>query len=77
MISPKMARDWKLDQLGDQNDHQSDAQRIIEIVFPDGSKVEAPYWPQPGHPDNAVTLFLGYGQSKDWPRGHRHGLQRL
>ena len=64
MISPKMARDWKLDQLSDQNDHQSDAQRIIEIVFPDGSKVEAPYWPQPGHPDNAVTLFLGYGQSK-------------
>ena len=50
--------------MSDDNDHQSDAQRIIEIVFPDGSKVEAPYWPQPGHPDNAVTLFLGYGQSK-------------
>jgi molybdopterin-containing oxidoreductase family iron-sulfur binding subunit len=64
MISPKMAADWKLNQLKDDNDHQSDAQRIIEIVFPDGSKVEAPYWPQPGHPDNAVTLFLGYGQSR-------------
>ncbi len=64
MISPAMAQAWKLNQLSDDNDHQSDAQRIIEIVFPDGSKVEAPYWPQPGHPDNAVTLFLGYGQSK-------------
>lgn len=64
MISPAMTTAWKLDQLSDQNDHQSDAQRIIEIVFPDGSKVEAPYWPQPGHPDNAVTLFLGYGQSR-------------
>jgi MoCo/4Fe-4S cofactor protein with predicted Tat translocation signal len=64
MISPAMVTAWKLDQLGDQNDHQSDAQRIIEIVFPDGRKVEAPYWPQPGHPDNAVTLFLGYGQSR-------------
>ena len=64
MISPKMASDWKLNQLGDNNDHQSDAQRVIEIVFPDGRKVEAPYWPQPGHPDNAVTLFLGYGQAK-------------
>lgn len=64
MISPKMAADWKLNQLKDDNDHQSDAQRIIEIVFPDGRKVEAPYWPQPGHPDNAVTLFLGYGQSR-------------
>jgi molybdopterin-containing oxidoreductase family iron-sulfur binding subunit len=64
MISPKMASDWKLNQLSDNNDHQSDAQRILEIVFPDGRKVEVPYWPQPGHPDNAVTLFLGYGQTK-------------
>jgi MoCo/4Fe-4S cofactor protein with predicted Tat translocation signal len=64
MISPAMAQAWKLDRLEDQNDHQSDAQRILEIVFPDGRKVEAPYWPQPGHPDNAVTLFLGYGQTK-------------
>jgi molybdopterin-containing oxidoreductase family iron-sulfur binding subunit len=64
MISPAMTQAWKLNQLSDNNDHQSDAQRIIEIVFPDGRKVEAPYWPQPGHPDNAVTLFLGYGQSR-------------
>jgi MoCo/4Fe-4S cofactor protein with predicted Tat translocation signal len=64
MISPAMATAWRLNQLKDDNDHQSDAQRIIEIVFPDGRKVEAPYWPQPGHPDNAVTLFLGYGQSR-------------
>ncbi|HEV8494791.1 MAG TPA: 4Fe-4S dicluster domain-containing protein, partial [Candidatus Angelobacter sp.] len=64
MISPAMVQAWKLNQLGDNNDHQSDAQRVLEIVFPDGRKVEAPYWPQPGHPDNAVTLFLGYGQTK-------------
>jgi MoCo/4Fe-4S cofactor protein with predicted Tat translocation signal len=64
MISPAMATAWRLNQLKDDNDHQSDAQRIIEIVFPDGRKVEAPYWPQPGHPDNAVTLFVGYGQSR-------------
>jgi molybdopterin-containing oxidoreductase family iron-sulfur binding subunit len=64
MISPAMAQAWKLDRLEDQNDHQSDAQRILEIVFPDGRKVEVPYWPQPGHPDNVVTLFLGYGQTK-------------
>jgi molybdopterin-containing oxidoreductase family iron-sulfur binding subunit len=61
MISPKMAQQWKLDQLGDQNDHQSDAQNVIEIEF-QGRKVKAPYWAQPGHPDNSVTLFLGYGQ---------------
>ena len=45
------------------NDHQSDAQRILEVEF-QGRKVEVPYWPQPGHPDNAITLFLGYDQKK-------------
>ena len=63
MISPKMASAWKLDQLSDQNDHQSDAQRILEVEF-QGRKVEVPYWPQPGHPDNAITLFMGYGVPK-------------
>ncbi|MGC2697626.1 MAG: TAT-variant-translocated molybdopterin oxidoreductase [Candidatus Angelobacter sp.] len=63
MISPAMAKAWGLYLLDNQNDHQSDAQRIIEVEF-QGRKVEAPYWPQPGHPDNAVTLFLGYGQKR-------------
>ncbi|MBZ5523487.1 MAG: TAT-variant-translocated molybdopterin oxidoreductase [Acidobacteriia bacterium] len=61
MISPAMAERMKLQQLGDYGDHQSDAQNVIEIEV-QGRKVKAPYWPQPGHPDNAVTLFLGYGQ---------------
>jgi MoCo/4Fe-4S cofactor protein with predicted Tat translocation signal len=63
MISPAMAQAWKLNRLGDDNDHQSDAQRILEVEF-QGRRVEVPYWPQPGHPDNAVTLFLGYDQKK-------------
>ena len=63
MISPAMAQAWKLDRLQDQNDHQSDAQRILEVEF-QGRKVEVPYWPQPGHPDNSITLFLGYGKQK-------------
>ena len=62
-VSPKMAADWKLNQVKDQNDHQSDEQRLLEIEIA-GKKVKAPYWPQPGHPDNAVTLFLGYGQTR-------------
>ncbi|HET9285352.1 MAG TPA: TAT-variant-translocated molybdopterin oxidoreductase [Candidatus Angelobacter sp.] len=62
-VSPAMATAWKLNQVSDNNDHQSDAQRVIEIEF-QGRKVAAPYWPQPGHPDNAVTLFLGYGRKK-------------
>ncbi|HEY2391340.1 MAG TPA: TAT-variant-translocated molybdopterin oxidoreductase [Candidatus Angelobacter sp.] len=63
MVSPAMVQAWKLNQLSDQNDHQSDAQRVLEVEF-QGRKVEVPYWPQPGHPDNAITLFLGYGQTK-------------
>jgi molybdopterin-containing oxidoreductase family iron-sulfur binding subunit len=63
MISPAMATAWKLNQLSDQNDHQSDNQRVIEVVI-QGRKVEVPYWPQPGHPDGTITLFLGYGQTK-------------
>jgi MoCo/4Fe-4S cofactor protein with predicted Tat translocation signal len=64
MISPAMAERMGFLQLGEYSgDHQSDAQRVIEIEF-QGRKVKAPYWPQPGHPDHAVTLFLGYGQKK-------------
>ncbi|HZP23259.1 MAG TPA: TAT-variant-translocated molybdopterin oxidoreductase [Terriglobales bacterium] len=35
----------------------------IEIEV-NGRKVRGPIWPQPGHPDNAVTVFLGYGRTK-------------
>jgi MoCo/4Fe-4S cofactor protein with predicted Tat translocation signal len=63
LISPAMAERMKLNQLKDNNDHQSDAQNVLEIEF-QGKTVRAPYWPQPGHPDNTVTLFLGYGQEK-------------
>jgi molybdopterin-containing oxidoreductase family iron-sulfur binding subunit len=63
MVSPAMAAAWKLNQVSDDNDHQSDAQRVLEVEF-QGRKVEVPYWPQPGHPDNAITLFVGYGQRK-------------
>src|SRR5262249_22448241 len=50
MVSPAMVTAWKLNQLSDNNDHQSDAQRVLEVEF-QGRKVEVPYWPQPGHPD--------------------------
>ena len=62
MISPAMAKAWGLTLLGDENDHQSDSQRVLEVEF-QGRKLEVPHWPQPGHPDGAITLFLGYGQS--------------
>jgi len=36
---------------------------IVEIDV-NGRKVNGPIWPQPGHPDNAITVFLGYGRTK-------------
>jgi MoCo/4Fe-4S cofactor protein with predicted Tat translocation signal len=29
-----------------------------------GKRVEGAIWPQAGHPDNSVTVFLGYGRSR-------------
>jgi Fe-S-cluster-containing dehydrogenase component len=45
------------------SDHQSDAQNVLEISVA-GRKIKVPAWPQPGHPDNAISLFLGYGRKK-------------
>jgi molybdopterin-containing oxidoreductase family iron-sulfur binding subunit len=72
MVSPAMAAKWKLDQVKDQNDHQSDAQNVLEIEF-QGRKVRAPYWAQPGHPEDSVTLFLGYGQKTTGRVGTGYG----
>jgi molybdopterin-containing oxidoreductase family iron-sulfur binding subunit len=30
----------------------------------DGKKITAPVWIQAGHPDNSVTVFLGYGRTR-------------
>ncbi|HEX5433829.1 MAG TPA: 4Fe-4S dicluster domain-containing protein, partial [Candidatus Angelobacter sp.] len=74
-ISPKMANDFGFfvletdgiatsdSQKNVNADHQSDSQNVIEITL-DGRKVKVPAWPQPGHPDQAVSLFLGYGRKK-------------
>ena len=52
LISPNQAKKSGLD-TGD----------IVEIDV-DGRKVSGPIWPQPGHPDNSITVFLGYGRTK-------------
>jgi Fe-S-cluster-containing dehydrogenase component len=52
LISPNQAKKSGLE-TGD----------IIEIDV-NGRKAKGPIWPQPGHPDNAITVFLGYGRTK-------------
>jgi Fe-S-cluster-containing dehydrogenase component len=36
---------------------------VVEIDV-NGRQVRGPIWPQPGHPDNSITVFLGYGRTK-------------
>jgi MoCo/4Fe-4S cofactor protein with predicted Tat translocation signal len=51
MIGPVMAERMKLN-----------FKDVVELEF-NGKKVRGPIWIQAGHPDNAVTLFFGYGRT--------------
>jgi MoCo/4Fe-4S cofactor protein with predicted Tat translocation signal len=46
---------------------------IIEIDV-NGRKQKGPVWPQPGHPDNSITVFLGYGRTKAGRVGNNVGF---
>ncbi len=37
--------------------------KMIRLIH-DGKQLEMPVWVQPGHPDNTVTVFLGYGRER-------------
>jgi molybdopterin-containing oxidoreductase family iron-sulfur binding subunit len=36
---------------------------VVELAY-QGRTVKAPIWIQPGHPDDAVTAYLGYGRTR-------------
>jgi molybdopterin-containing oxidoreductase family iron-sulfur binding subunit len=52
LISPAMAQ-----RMGLQN------KDVVELEL-NGKKVEAAVWIQAGHPDNSITVFLGYGRRR-------------
>ncbi|MGB8011348.1 MAG: TAT-variant-translocated molybdopterin oxidoreductase [Terriglobales bacterium] len=52
MIGPAMAERLKLN-----------FKDVAELEF-NGKKVKGPVWIQAGHPDNSITVFLGYGRTK-------------
>ena len=49
MIGPAMAERLKLS-----------FKDVVEVEF-NGKKVKGAVWIQAGHPDNSITVFLGYG----------------
>src|SRR5258706_10764741 len=52
MIGPAMAERLKLN-----------FKDVAEVEF-NGKKVRGPVWIQAGHPDNSITVFLGYGRTR-------------
>jgi MoCo/4Fe-4S cofactor protein with predicted Tat translocation signal len=52
LVSPKMAEREGL---------QTEDMVTIELA---GRKVSGPVWVQAGHPDNSVTIYLGYGRTR-------------
>jgi molybdopterin-containing oxidoreductase family iron-sulfur binding subunit len=46
---------------------------VVEIEV-NGRKVKGPIWRTPGHPDDAITVFLGYGRSKSGRVGNEVGF---
>jgi len=52
MIGPAMAERLKLN-----------FKDVADLEF-NGKKVKGPVWIQAGHPDNSITVFLGYGRTR-------------
>ena len=46
---------------------------VVELAYRD-RKVNAPVWILPGHPDNAVTVHLGYGRTRAGQLGTNTGF---
>jgi len=46
---------------------------VVELEL-DGKKVQGPVWIQAGHPDNSVTIFIGYGRKRAGRVGTAQGF---
>jgi len=62
LIGPKMA-----DRL------QIASKDVVELEL-DGKKVKGPVWIQAGHPDNSITITLGYGRARAGRVGTAQGF---
>src|SRR5262245_64369261 len=44
------------------------------LLSNEGRELAMPAWVQPGHPDNSVTVYLGYGRKRAGGVGNGHGF---
>jgi molybdopterin-containing oxidoreductase family iron-sulfur binding subunit len=70
IISQKTANDLGL--APNEEPHHANA-KMIRLVN-DGREIAMPAWIQPGHPDNSVTVFLGYGRERAGGVGNNLGF---
>ena len=47
--------------------------KMVKLIH-DGHELSMPAWVQPGHPDNSVTVYLGYGRTRAGSVGTRLGF---
>lgn len=64
LVSPKMAKDMNFP--ADQN------AAVAEIEYR-GRKLEGPVWVQAGHPEDTITVYLGYGRNRAGKTGDGRG----
>ncbi|HEV2698658.1 MAG TPA: TAT-variant-translocated molybdopterin oxidoreductase, partial [Terriglobales bacterium] len=47
---------------------------MVRVELQNGKYLELPVWVQAGHPDNSVTVFLGYGRTRVGRVGNEQGF---
>jgi molybdopterin-containing oxidoreductase family iron-sulfur binding subunit len=71
IISPKTATELGLAKAADPQ--QANA-KMIRLSNEGLGPLNIPAWVQPGHPDNSVTVYLGYGRKRAGSVGDGHGF---
>jgi MoCo/4Fe-4S cofactor protein with predicted Tat translocation signal len=56
------------------NDEPQKANAKMIRLSNEGLELAMPAWVQPGHPDNSVTVYLGYGRKRAGGVGNGHGF---
>jgi molybdopterin-containing oxidoreductase family iron-sulfur binding subunit len=47
---------------------------MVRVELQNGKHLDLPVWVQAGHPDNSVTVFLGYGRTRSGRVGNEQGF---
>jgi MoCo/4Fe-4S cofactor protein with predicted Tat translocation signal len=63
MMSPAMADRLKIKSMD-----------TVRVELENGKSLDLPVWIQAGHPDNSVTVFLGYGRTRAGRVGNEQGF---